>query len=145
VNAKRETQNRQREGKTMENRLAFARRMQERTLRFAVNVVRFFARLPKTDEARVSGRQFLRAGTSVAANHRAVCRAKSNADFISKMGTVVEEADESVFWIELMENAGVCAAGSIQPLKTEANELLRIFSTSLNTAKRNSGRQMPIH
>ena len=116
------------------NNLEFAKKMQTRTMVFAVNVVRFFVKLPKTDEARVPGKQFLRAGTSVGANYRAVCRAKSDADFI------VEEADESAFWLELMENAGVGSSAPIQPLKTEANELLRIFSASLNTAKRNAGR-----
>jgi four helix bundle protein len=122
------------------NNLEFAKKMQQRTMDFAVQAVKFFAKLPRTDEARVPGKQFLRAGTSVGANYRAVCRAKSEADFISKMGTVVEESDESAFWLELMEKAGVCNASAIQPLKAEANELLRIFSTSLNTAKRNAGR-----
>lgn len=69
------------------NNLDFAKKMQQRTMDFAVQVIKFFAKLPKTDEARTVGRQFLRAGTSVAANYRAVCRAKSDADFISKMGT----------------------------------------------------------
>jgi four helix bundle protein len=122
------------------NNLEFAKKMQARTMVFAVNIVRFFAKLPRTDEARVPGKQVLRSGTSVGANYRAVCRAKSDADFISKMGTVVEEADESVFWLELMESAGICSAAIVQPLKTEANELLRILSTSLNTAKQNAGR-----
>src|SRR6266496_4624592 len=122
------------------NNLEFAIKMQKRTKAFAVQVVKFFGKLPKTDAARVLGRQLLRSGTSVGANYRAVWRAKSDADFISKMGTVVEEADESAFWLELMENAGVCSSAPIQPLKTEANELLRIFSASLNTAKRNAGR-----
>ena len=122
------------------NNLKFAKEMQARTMLFAVDVVKFFARLPRTDEARVPGKQFRRDGTSVGANYRAACRAKSNADFISKMGTVVEEADECAFWLDLMETAAVCGKATIQPLKTEANELLRIFSTSLATAKRNAGR-----
>ncbi|SPE51052.1 conserved hypothetical protein [Verrucomicrobia bacterium] len=122
------------------NNLEFAEKMQLRTMDFAVQAVRFFAKLPKTEEARILGRQLLRAGTSVGANYRAVCRAKSNADFISKMGTVLEEADESGFWLELMENAAVCSSASVEPLKAEANELLRIFSTSLKTARRNAGR-----
>lgn len=116
--------------------LKFAKKMQQRTMDFADQAVKFFTKLPKTDDARILGRQFLRAGTSVGANYRAVCRAKSDADFISKMGTVVEEADESAFWLELMEKAAVSSISSVGPLKTEANELLRIFSTSLNTAKR---------
>lgn len=122
------------------NNLEFAKKMQARTMTFAVQAVKFFVKLPRTDEARIPGRQFLRASTSVGANYRAVCRAKSSADFISKMGTVVEEADESVFWLELLENASVCSGAAVQPLKTEASELLNIFSTSLNTAKRNAGR-----
>jgi four helix bundle protein len=122
------------------NNLEFAIKMQERTMAFAVQTVRFFVKLPKTDEARIPGKQLLRAATSVGANYRAVCRSKSEADFISKMGTVVEEADESGFWLDLLQNSGVCPAATIQPLKTEADELLRIFSTSLSTAKQNSGR-----
>jgi len=109
-------------------------------MKFAVNVVKFFSRLPKSDEARVPGKQFLRSGTSLAANYRAACRAKSDADFISKMGTVVEETDESVFWLELMRHAGVCSCDTLHPLEMEANELLRIFSTSLTTAKHNNRR-----
>src|SRR5258705_10082098 len=108
------------------NNLDFAKKMQERTMIFAVQVVKFFVKLPKTDEARVQGRQLLRAGTSVAANYRAVCRSKSDADFISKMGTVVEEADESGFWLELLENSGVCTPAALKPLKTEAEKLLPI-------------------
>ena len=122
------------------NNLEFAKNMQARTMDFAVQIVKFFAKLPKTDEARVPGRQLLRAGTSVGANYRAVCRSKSEPDFISKMGTVVEEADECGFWLDLMVNSGVCATPVVQPLKAEADELLRIFSTSLSTAKENAGR-----
>jgi four helix bundle protein len=112
------------------NNLEFATTMQQRTKTFAVQVVKFFRKLPKTDEGRVLGRQLLRSGTSVAANYRAVCRAKSDADFISKMGTVVEETDESLLWLELLEDAGICAPRLVQPLKAESDELLRIFSTA---------------
>jgi four helix bundle protein len=122
------------------NNLEFAVKMQARTMSFAVKVVRFYVKLPKTDEARVMGKQLLRAGTSVGANYRAVCRSKSGADFISKMGTVVEETDECGFWLELLRNSEVCTTAAIQPLLTEATELLRIFSTSLNTAKANARR-----
>ncbi len=74
--------------------------LRERTKRFAIAVVRLFRSLPRTDEARVIGRQLLRSATSVAANYRAVCRARSKAEFIAKVGVVVEEADETVFWLE---------------------------------------------
>ena len=92
--------------------------------------MRFYRDLPKTDEARVMGRQLLRSGTSVAANYRAVCRAKSQADFISKIGTVVEETDETALWLELLADADVCPASSVQDLKCESEELLRLFSSS---------------
>ena len=124
----------------MNNKLEFATRMQARTKAFAVRIVKFYGTLPKTDEARVLGRQLLRSGTSVAANYRAVCRSKSDADFIHKLGTVVEETDESLLWLELFEGAGICPAAQVAPLKKEADELVRILQTSLNTAKRNAGR-----
>ena len=124
----------------MNNKLEFARKMQARTKAFAVQVIKFFGQLPKTDEARVLGRQLLRSATSTAANYRAVCRSKSGADFIHKLGTVVEEADENLLWLELLEESDICPAAQIVKLKSEADELLRIFSTSLDTGKRNAGR-----
>ena len=127
------------------NSLDFAAKMQQRIKSFAVQIVKFFGKLPKTDEARVLGRQLLRSGTSVAANYRAVCRAKSDADFISKMGTVVEETDESLLWLEMLEETEICAKRLVAPLKAESDELLRIFSTSLNTARRNVGRLPSTH
>lgn len=127
------------------NNLEFATKMQQRTKGFAVQIVKFFGKLPKTDEARVLGRQLLRAGTSVAANYGAVCRAKPDADFISKMGTVVEETDETLLWLELLEDTGICAPRLVESLKAESDELLRVFSTSLNTAKRNAGRSRCTH
>jgi four helix bundle protein len=114
--------------------------MQDRTKAFAVRVIKFYSKLPKTDEARVLGRQLLRSGTSVAANYRAACRSKSQADFISKLGTVVEETDESLLWLELLESAEICSAPQVSAPKAEADELVRIFQTSLNTAKSNAGR-----
>jgi four helix bundle protein len=118
------------------NNYQFGEEMKTRTKAFAVRIIKFYKRLPKTDEARVLGRQVLRSGTSVAANYRAVCRAKSQADFISKMGTVVEEADESLLWLELFEDAELIPPGKLKDLKKEAEELLRKFSRSLNTARR---------
>ncbi len=122
------------------SKVDFAVQMQARTKRFAIQVIQLFATLPKTEQAPVIGRQLLRSGTFVAANYRAACRAKSGADFISKLSTVVEETDESLFWIELMEESGACQSSQIDPLKTEADELLRVFQTSLNTAKRKAPR-----
>jgi four helix bundle protein len=121
---------------TRTTNLEFAKQMQARTMAFAIRIIRLFQHLPKTEEARIVGRQFLRAGTAVASNYRAACRSKSRADFISKLGTVVEEADETVFWLELTYLAGVLRTNELQEVKTEAEELLRIFSRSLDTAKR---------
>jgi len=117
------------------NNFEFGEEMKARTKAFAVRIIKFYKRLPRTDEARVLGRQVLRSGTSLAANYRAVCRAKSQADFISKMGTVVEETDESLLWLELFEDAELISKEKLKPLKQEAEELLRIFSRSLNTAR----------
>jgi four helix bundle protein len=118
------------------NNYEFGEEMKKRTKAFAVRIIKFYKQLPKTDEARVLGRQVLRSGTSVAANYRAVCRAKSQADFISKMGTVVEESDESLLWLELFSDAELVPAEKLKALRQEAEDLLRVFSRSLNSARR---------
>lgn len=107
-----------------------------RTKRFAVAVIRFVECLPKDETCRVLGRQLLRSGTSVGANYRAANRAKSTADFISKMGTVEEEADESGYWMELLLETGKAVQHHVEPLTREANELLAIAVASINTARR---------
>ena len=119
------------------NKLDQARELQERTKKFAIDIVRAFTALPKTDEARVIGRQFLRSGTAVAANYRATCRARSKAEFISKLGVVVEEADETDFWLELLITGKVATSRGLSALLNECRELLRIFAKSLATAKGN--------
>jgi four helix bundle protein len=83
------------------------------------------------------GKQLLRCGTSVAANYRAVCRARSRAEFIARMGIVAEEADESVLWLELLEETGILRHEQLEDILKEAKELVAIFSTSLKTAKGN--------
>lgn len=124
------------EQKGLMTNLEFAKQMQSRTKSFAVRVIRMFQRLPKTDEARILGKQVLRSGTSVAANYRAACRSKSRADFISKLGTTVEEVDETLLWIELLEESGVVPSKRLEAIKTKTGELLRVLSTSLDTANR---------
>src|SRR5215472_11377557 len=86
-----------------------------RTKNFALATIKFCEGLPKDDTNRVLSRQLLRSGTSVGANYRAAHRAKSKADFISKMGTVLEEADESAYWIELLSEAGRVESGTFVP------------------------------
>jgi four helix bundle protein len=119
------------------SRVERARELQDRTKKFALRIIRAFSRLPKSEEARVLGRQFLRSGTSVAANYRAACRARSAADFISKISVVVEEADETLFWLELVTEANLVSAEAVESLVMECEELLKIFSASLATAKAN--------
>jgi four helix bundle protein len=121
----------------VKSRLERVKELQDRTKRFAVAVVRFFSRLPKTEAARVIGRQLLRAGTSVAANYRAACRAQSAADFISKISIVLEEADETLFSLELLVDADIIESRLTSGLSAECHELLKIFSASLATAKAN--------
>ena len=115
--------------------LSQAQELKERTKQFAIRLVKLFRALPKSDEARIIGKQALRSGTSVAANYRAVCRARSRAEFVARIGVVVEEADETVFWLELMVETGIVSQARMDGLLTEANELLAIFAASQRTAK----------
>lgn len=119
-----------------ESALDRAKELQDRTKRFAVRIVNVFKALPKTDEARIIGKQLLRSGTSVAANYRAACRGRSKAEFAAKMGVVVEEIDETVFWMELLVETDIVAAGKMTELISEANELLAIFAASRSTARK---------
>jgi four helix bundle protein len=109
----------------------------DRTKQFALETIKFWEDLPKDETSRVLGRQLLRSGTSVGANYRAAHRAKSKADFISKMGTVLEEADESAYWIELLADAGKVDRARSIPLRQEADELVAIAVSSINTARKN--------
>jgi len=110
--------------------------LKRRTKQFALRVIRLVESLPKGRTANVIGHQLLRSGTSVGANYRAACRAKSNADFISKMGIVEEEADESIYWMELLIESGILRIEKLESLMKEADELVAITVSSINTAKR---------
>ena len=110
--------------------------MKHRTKRFALEVIRLVESLPKTITAATLGRQLLRAGTSVGANYRAACRARSAADFVAKMGIVEEEADESIYWMELLCEAGILSQNKITQLRDEAGELLAITVSSIKTARK---------
>src|SRR6267143_655028 len=121
----------------MINTLHHAKQLQDRTKKFAIRTIKGFARLPKNEADRIIGRQFLRSGTSLAANYRASCRARSAADFISKISVVTEEADETLFWFELLIEGELVKLKVVGPLISECEELLKIFSASLATAKSN--------
>ena len=110
--------------------------LKQRTKEFALRVIRLVEALPKGRTADILGRQLLRSGTSVGANYRAACRARSNADFISKMGIVEEETDESLYSMELLIEADLVQAVKLESLMKEANELLTITVSSIKTARR---------
>lgn len=114
-----------------------SKELQDRTKKFAINIIKLAGKLPNKPEGWTVGKQIIRSGTSVAANYRAVCRAKSDKDFISKMGTVIEEADETLFWLEIIEEGGLILdeVASVSLLKIEANELASIFVASNKTIK----------
>ena len=112
--------------------------LRERTKQFAFRIIRVFKSLPRSTEVLVIGKQLLRSGTAVAANYRAVNRARSRAEFIAKIGVVLEEADETVFWLEALIEAGVVKATLLEPLVREANELVAIFAASQRTARSNA-------
>ncbi|MFI5111011.1 MAG: four helix bundle protein [Terriglobales bacterium] len=109
--------------------------LRERTKSFALRVIHLFRALPRSTDAQVIGKQLLRSGTSVAANYRAVCRARSKAEFVSRIGIVAEEADESVFWLEMLLDSGTIRPDRLHPLLAEARALTAIFSASQRTAR----------
>jgi four helix bundle protein len=106
-----------------------------RTNHFALEIIRFFKILSKTEESRIIGKQLLRSSTSVAANYRAACRARSKQEFYAKLCIVLEEIDESLFWLELLDESKLILNSELFVLKKEAEELLYIFSASRKTAK----------
>jgi TIGR02436 family protein len=108
-----------------------------RTKQLGLAVIRLTEGLPKTQAAKVVCDQILRSSLSVGANYRAVCRAKSDKDFISKMKIVEEEADETVYWLEIMEEAGMLSGDIVSPLKKETNELVAMIVASIKTKTNN--------
>lgn len=115
--------------------------LKRRTKRFALDIIGLTESLPKDQTCRILAGQLLRCGTSVGANYRAACRAKSTADFISKFGTVEEEADESGYWLELLVDAGKLNQKPAAALIQEASELTTIAVASINTARKSDGRE----
>lgn len=110
--------------------------LKKRTKLFALRVLKLVAALPKTIAGRAIAGQLVRSGTSVAANYRASCRARSKAEFISRLGVVEEEADESALWLELIIEGGLMKPSLVKPLWVEANELTAIMTSSRKSAAR---------
>ncbi len=118
------------------NKLDQAQELQDRTKQFAIRVIRMFKALPKTEEARILGRQLLRSATPVAANYRAACRGRSKAEFTAKLGVAVEEMDETLFWLELFTDSGILPGERTESIMDEAKELLAILAASRQTARK---------
>jgi four helix bundle protein len=115
-----------------------AEALKRRTFAFGLRIVRFCRTLRTTWEGRQFSDQLFRAGTRVGANYRSACRGRSHADFVAKLGHVVEEADESVYWLEMIEAADIARGPALTALIQEANELWAIFNQSQLTAKANA-------
>lgn len=109
--------------------------LKARTKAFALRIVGLAGVLPRNEAARVIGRQLLRSGTSIGANYRAACRARSRADFAAKLAIVEEEADETLYWLELLAESGVMKVERLRELVQEADELVAIFTAARKTAK----------
>lgn len=110
--------------------------LKKRTQALAIRVIKLYQQLPQTGDAQIIGKQVLRSATSVAANYRAAARNKSAADRIHKLGTVTEEADETVFWLELLIEAEIVPQTKLQDLIQESEEILKIMSTTLYQLKK---------
>ncbi len=109
--------------------------LKKRTKQFALAVIRLVESLPPVKTSDVLGKQLLRSATSVGANYRAACRARSKADFVSKIAVVEEEADESLYWLELLDESGLVKRAELSPFLKEADELTAIFTSAAKTAK----------
>ncbi|MFA5318140.1 MAG: four helix bundle protein [Patescibacteria group bacterium] len=109
--------------------------LKNRTKQYTLRIIKLVRRLPQNQEGWVVGKQLLRSGTSVGANYRAVCRARSTAEFIAKLGIVIEEADESAFWLELIIESKLINKELIEPLLQETNEIVAIMVASVKSSK----------
>ena len=109
--------------------------LKKRTKQFGLKVIQLVESLPGGQTARTIGKQLLRSGMSVGANYRAACRGRSKADFIAKAGISLEEADECLYWMELLQEAGIVPIEKMKDLMKEADELVAIFTASIKTAK----------
>ena len=108
-----------------------------RTKKFALRIIKMYQNLPTSGESQVIGRQVLRSGTSVGAQYREACRAKSPADFFNLMGGGLKELDETAYWLELLVEGEIIPAIKLAELQKETDELIAIFVSSINTSKRN--------
>jgi four helix bundle protein len=109
--------------------------LKKRTKEFALRAIKLVDSLPKKPSGEVLGKQLLRSATSVGANYRSACRGRSEAEFVAKLGVVIEEADESEYWMELISDGGLMKPARVQPLRKEASELVAIFTAAVRTTR----------
>ena len=114
----------------------FRDELKQRTKMFALRVIKVYQSLPKTTEAQIIGKQLLRSATSTAANYRAACRARSNAEYYSKISIVIEEADETMFWLELLWESNIIKQELLQNLYDENEEILKIVVVSRKNSQK---------
>lgn len=115
----------------------FVERFRQRTKQLALDVILFSKDLPKTEEATIMKRQLLHSATSVAANYRAACRSRSSAEFYAKLSIVIEEADETLFWLELLSESGTTTETKVTTLKRETTEILSMMAKARKSASKN--------
>lgn len=118
------------------NRYEYREQLKNRTKQVALRVIRLVQSLPKTSEAQIIGKQIIRSGTSIAANYRAACRARSNAEYHSKISIVIEETDETMFWLEILWESEIVKKDLLDNLYYEIEELLKIFMVSRKNSKK---------
>ena len=121
----------------MNNEKMTSDKLKLRTKNFAFEIVKYYRNLPKTEEAKIIGKQLLRSATSIAANYRAVCRSRSDAEFFAKLSIVVEEADETLLWLEIIIESELIKDDKTKQLYQEALEILSIMAASRKTMKLN--------
>lgn len=109
--------------------------LRERTKALALRIIRMYMTLPSTTEAQILGKQVLRAGTSIGSNYREAYRARSDAEFIAKLGDSLKELDETAYWLELLVEAGIVPANKLSSLMDETNQLIAIFTTIIKKKK----------
>lgn len=117
--------------------------LRDRTKVFAVRILRLFRALPTRPDVQILGKQLVRSGTSVAANYRACCRSRSRQEFAARMGVVVEEADETMLWLELLVDSGMVSERKLASLLGESRELTAIFTASYETSRAKKITQLP--
>lgn len=111
--------------------------LKRRTKDYALRIIKLVSSLPKTREGRIIGDQLLKSGTSTAANYRAACRSRSKAEFIAKLGTVIEESDESLFWLEIIVESGMIKKELVEQLLKETDEIISIMVSTRKSSIKN--------